>query len=317
MNELMERLARANPAPPGDALTPEEQREADALLERILAEPDAATPVRRTRPPLLRRLVPAAAVLAVVALAVLVVADLLSSEERDGGIVERAAAAVSQEDVIYAITERHTISSRALEPGARLFPEERGFVRLYLWRSGERSRFLDYGLRADGGPGRLRAEMVVDDEATRLFDPVSNTIDVLMRGGQSVPVAPTEDDGYPGFSPSSDPGAQVRAHVEQGRLQVAGKTTVRGRTAYRLTSRPRSVPKQGIEREMVTYLVDARTFLPFEVRQRTVSTIDGRQLMKARIEYLRYDPLPITEENRQLLEMAPHPGAQVIGGQRP
>lgn len=145
----------------------------------------------------------------------------------------------------------------------------------------------------------------------------SNTIDVMERPTPDWP-APPNDTGYPGFSPFSEPGAQLRAHVDQGRLRVAGRTTVRGRTAYRLVSGPRSLPRNGIDDETVTYLVDARTYLPLETRIRVV--LDhresgpgrvGRELARARIEYLRYEPLPLTDENRALLRMGDHPGARV------
>ena len=52
------------------------------------------------------------------ALAAVIVIDIVDSEERSSGIVERAVAAVSQENVIYAIMGRATITSKALEPGA-------------------------------------------------------------------------------------------------------------------------------------------------------------------------------------------------------
>ncbi len=115
MTDLMDRLARANPTPTGEPLTYEEQRDADALLERILA--DSLTVKAPKRAPALRRVAPAAGLLAVLAVAAVMVIDLVDSEERNSGIVERAVAAVSQENVIYAITERAAITSKALETG--------------------------------------------------------------------------------------------------------------------------------------------------------------------------------------------------------
>ena len=126
-------------------------------------------------------------------------------------------------------------------------------------------------------------------------------------GDQDESTEPPPDSGYPGFGPGSDPGAQLRAHVESGRLRVAGRAVVRGRSAYRLVSSQRSDPRSGLESETVTYLVDARTYLPLEVRQRSV--IDnsddperGRELLTARIEYLRYDTLPVNDRTERLLE---------------
>ena len=47
MNELMDRLARANPTQADEPLTAEEQREADALLVRILADSPTVTAPKR------------------------------------------------------------------------------------------------------------------------------------------------------------------------------------------------------------------------------------------------------------------------------
>ena len=76
------------------------------------------------------------------------------------GIVERAVAAVSQENVIYAITGRATITSKALEPGADIVPDERLFASSWLWGEGKRSHALQYRLLPSGRPGRLLGEVV-------------------------------------------------------------------------------------------------------------------------------------------------------------
>jgi hypothetical protein len=73
-------------------------------------------------------------------------------------------------------------------------------------------------------------------------------------------------------------------------------------------------------RESVTYLVDARTYLPLEIRSRSLGdfgrvdpALGGRELVRWRAEYLRYERLPLTGGNRALLRMRPHPGAHVRG----
>ena len=53
--------------------------------------------------------------------------------------------------------------------------------------------------------------------------------------------------------------------------------------------------------------MDARTYLPLEVRQRVVfdhsdATDGGRERVSFRIEYLRYEPLPVTDQTKELLE---------------
>jgi hypothetical protein len=314
MNELMERLARANPVPPGEPPTAEERREAEALLERILTDsPTVSAPKRVST---LRRVAPAAGVLAVVALAAVIVIDLLDSEERGSGIVERAVAAVSRENVIWAITERQTITAKALEPGIDTTPGERTFARSWYWSEGERSRMLWYRVLPSGGPGRLHGEAVSTPERIVWFDAKGNKeLAADWDDWNEDPrEGPPADSAYPGFDPVQNPGAQLREHVEQDRLRVAGRTTVRGRTAYRLVSSPIPDPDSSRDRTTVTYLVDARTYLPLEVRQRSVIDSSdvpggGRERLAARIEYLRYEALPVTDENKRLLEKG--------GGRRP
>jgi hypothetical protein len=309
MNELMERLARANPVPPDEPPTPEEERAAEALLERIVAD---VVPDERPRPaPGLRRLAPAAGLLAVLAIGAVIAIDLLDSDEHGGGIVERAAAAVSKEDVIYATVERWTMRSVALDPGVDTSPDERVFLRTWLWREGDRSRFMYYQLRPDGRPGRLRSEVVSTPERIVWFDAggqreMSYDRDRERAGGEQ----PDDSSGgtaFPGFDPFSDPGAQLREHVDSRRLRVAGRTTVRGRTAFRLVARDtaRSGPNEGFG--TVVYFVDAATYLPLEMRQRVVfdhSDVPGggRERARIRIEYLRYEALPVNDDTKRLLE---------------
>jgi hypothetical protein len=300
MNELMDRLARANPTPTDEPLTADEQREADALLQRILADPEPLSAPKRS--PLVRRIVPAAGLLALLALAAVIVIDLVDSEQRADGIVERAVAAVSHDDVIYATSERWTLNSVALDPGIEMSPDERAFVRSWAWREGNRSHHLRYRLLPGGSPGRLHSEVVSTPERITWFDADGKK----QLSSDKDPDAPAAGDegSFPGFDPFSDPGAQLREHVESGKLRVAGSTTVRGRTAYRLVSEP---DKIGREYGTVTYLVDASTYLPLEVRQRVAfddSDVPGggRERATIRIEYLRYEALPVTDETKRLLE---------------
>jgi hypothetical protein len=49
MPDLMERLTAADPLPHAERLSPEEQREADVLLTRLLDTPVSEEPVRGAR----------------------------------------------------------------------------------------------------------------------------------------------------------------------------------------------------------------------------------------------------------------------------
>ena len=85
-----------------------------------------------------------------------------------------------------------------------------------------------------------------------------------------------------------------------------GRTTVRGRTAYRLIAKAKPDAQPDEAFGTVTYLVDARTYLPLEVRQRVVfdhsdAPDGGREHVSFRIEYLRYEPLPVTDPTKELL----------------
>jgi hypothetical protein len=79
----------------------------------------------------------------------------------------------------------------------------------------------------------------------------------------------------------------------------------------------RRVPSEGIKDDTVTYLVDARSYLPLEVRNHVTFVHDGAEpdeVGSGRIEYLRYEPLPVTGGNMALLDMDPHPGARRTRG---
>jgi hypothetical protein len=189
MSELMERLARANPTETGKALTEEEQREADAVLERILADRTAVEAPRRGR--LLGRVAPAGALLAVAALATVVAIDLIDSEEGEGRIIERAAAAVSQQDVIYAISVREVVTSVPVEPDADPPQREGSFGRYWIWGGGDRSRYLMYRLLPAGRHGRLESEIAVNGNRISWFHPDANVIDVMKRPSPDWPAGPT------------------------------------------------------------------------------------------------------------------------------
>jgi hypothetical protein len=316
MTELMERLERANPIPSGEAVTPEERRDADALLERIVAEPASKpAPQRRARPPLRpRRLALAGALGAALVAAAIVAVDLIDADRGPDGILEQAVAAVSQDDAIYAIAHRERHVTRPLEGRGRV-QRDSAFRRYWLWAGGRRSRFLDYRLRPNGEPGRLMTESVSDGSGLSWWNADTNEIIVLDRSGEPEdPQSPPEDDDYPGVNPFLEPGAQLRALVDDGSLRVAGRTRLRGRSAYVLVSGRLSNPSPGIESERVTYLVDSRTFLPLALRMRVVADlVHGRELMTTRVDYLRYERLPVTDANKALLRMSPHPGADRTG----
>jgi hypothetical protein len=272
MTDLMERLTRANPRPSGEAITEEEQREADGLLARVVTEP---LPARTPRRPLrTRRIALVGALTAALVGAVLIAVDLFDDGAESGGIVARAAAAVSDRNAIYAITERDSVGGG-----------ERAFRRTWLWVGGRQSRSVEYALRRNGSPGRPRLELTSDGHRVLFWSAAINTIATLPTKQQrTIP----------------DPASELRGLVARGHLRAAGRTTVRGRPAYRLESGVH----QGVR---TTYFVDVRTYLPIAMHTRVRNP---HQRIDGRIDYLRYVKLPVTAATKTLLRMTPHPGAR-------
>ena len=115
MRDLIERLRDADPLPDAERLTPEDQRAADALLDRLTSEPvPAASPPRRPR---LRGLALAAGVAAALALALAVV-SLIDDEPGGPGVVELAVAASTDKAAIYHKVALERLISADVPAGA-------------------------------------------------------------------------------------------------------------------------------------------------------------------------------------------------------
>jgi hypothetical protein len=295
--ELMDRLAAADPLRAGEQLSPEDRREADALLTRLLATPvePAAAPRR------LRRRVLAVAGAACAALAALAAIDLLDSDTSGPAVVDKAVAAVNRAGVVYHVLEFATSrQSPPLEGAAADAPHEAVFESWYT-SDGRRHR-KTFAMR-DGQKGRL-----VEDFAGRrhpgrasgtalLWSESSNTIGESGWGrvGSDLPI----------LDSSEGPGVQLRALQEQGRLRVDGTTSVDGRRAYRLVSD--KVPVLGDQVE-IEFTVDAESYLPLS--QRVSSELEGGRKLDVLTRYRVYERLPLDDETSGLLALDPHPGAK-------
>ena len=303
----MEMVAAADPLRDGERLTPEEEREADELLTRLLATPPAGAERRAGGRRRVWRLTLAAAAVAGTAAAVLVATSLLDSDGSGGGIVERAVAAVTQENVIYHVVERSRVEA-SYEPGAdtthyiESFHTSDGHFhqRTFAARDGRKGRMLD-DFAGKWIPGR-RVNPFLRWEAR------SNTIS---EGGWGP--APSTG-GAPTLDPFAEPGAQLRTLQEQGRLRVAGTTRVEGRRAYRLVSGPVDHPQLRDGEERVEFLVDAETYLPLARRYASVHrSTDPEHPISRIVAFSRfpvYERLPLNPKNRGLLDLDPHPGAK-------
>jgi hypothetical protein len=266
--------------------------EAEALLARLLAEPVGA-PRRRGG----RRLVLAAAGAACVIAGAFVAVNLVDSDAPGPGVVEKAVAAVTQDDVVFHVVERMeaTVPS-GMGEDMTTYSES--------WNTADgRFHFKRY---VSGGPG---ADVLSEYAGRRLpgrgvatmlgWDRQEDTIREMGFGFDSGPVA--------NLDPLGDPGAQLRALEEQGRLRLAGTTEVDGRRAYRLESGPVTLPGERETEHRTVFLVDAETYLPL-VKRHTLDTSAGKATLLS--HYTVYERLPLNEETSELLALDPHPGAK-------
>jgi hypothetical protein len=289
--ELMERLAAADPLRDGEQLTPEDQREADALLARVLATPVESL----SRLP--RRML-AVAGAACVAVAVLVAVDLLDTDTQVPGVVDRAVAAVTRAGAVYHVVELTT---------ARVSPETdswtpRDVISESWYTSDGRLHRTAFAVR-DGRRGRL----MEDFAGQRL--PGRRSGSALRWDGFTNTISESgwfrSDGGVPSLDSSQDPGAQLRALEEQGRLRVDGTTSVDGRRAYRLVSDTIIVDGNEID---IEFTVDAETYLPLS--QRAVTDVEDGPTLDIRTRYRVYERLPLDDTTDRLLALDPHPGAK-------
>jgi hypothetical protein len=107
--------------------------------------------------------------------------------------------------------------------------------------------------------------------------------------------------------PFGDPGAQLGALQEQGRLRPAGTTRVGGRRANRLVS-DSTTRWRSFDFERVEYLVDSETYLPLS--QRVSARVGSEQTFRLFTRYLIYERLAPDARSRAQLDLDPHPGAR-------
>jgi hypothetical protein len=295
-HDPIDRLAGADPLRDGERLTEADQREADGLLTRILAEDPQPAARPRRRP---RAFVFAIAATACALAAAVLVVDLVDEDASGPSVIDRAIAAVSDGNAIYHTVAWMRLGSTDAKP-QRLYveawygPDHSTHTKLFSWPRHRKGK-----LRLEV-TGRLHAKSNGRFAGTgAAWDAKSNTIE-LRRVGRD----PASD--IPVIDPNRDPGRGMRDLQRAGRLHVAGTTTYAGRKVYRLVSRTERGGGAGWDR--IVYLVDARTYYP--VYFRWVSG-GGNGKIVADSRFLTYERLPFDAHGRKLLEMGPHPGAKV------
>lgn len=302
--QLMERLAAADPLPDAERLTPDERQEADELLSRLLAtppEPARPAPARGPR----RQWALGAVAAACTALVAFAAVNVLDSNAPGPNVIELTVAAMSDRDAVYHIVERKTLRAtgfRAPVEGRRIWFES--------WQTTD-GHYHQRGF----APGReQRGRLLTDFAGWRTpgrrggpalsWDARNNTI-VSMRFGFS-----SSSRGAPYLDQFADPGTQLRSLEEQGRLHAAGTTEVDGRKAYRLSSG--TVPGSGPHgKERIVFLVDAETYLPLASRY---THSNGKHRYELFTRYVVYRRLPLNARGRAKLDLDPHPGAKCAAG---
>jgi hypothetical protein len=295
--DLMETLSAADPVAGAEALTAEQQREADALLERLLVSSEEPGPTRRRRWP---QLAVASALLAVVAFAA---ASLLGSDDGPApSVVARAVAALTQDDAIYH-------AEVTLDYPASRMPGPRGKPYFETWHT-------------TGGRMRQRAFVEKHGRKGRLLGEFAGQLRPGRRGGPALAYDARENRIFEmgfGFDPSAkgapgvdpfDPGRSLRELQAEGRLRVAGRVEVDGKPAYRLVSGTVSGPGHSVQRSSL--LVDAETYLPRE--QRLFIRAPNGETYRVRHRYLVYERLPLNDKTESLLDFDPPPGARCAPG---
>jgi hypothetical protein len=304
--ELMQRLVAADPLPDAERLSPEEQREAEALLVRLLATPMGAPTDRRAvrRPRVGRRALLVALGAACAAAAAVSAIELFDSgSPADARIVEKAVAAVTREDVVYHVLERRHATGRGFPEGGQTFYFE-------SWRTTD-GRIHEKEFAANGARrGKLRRETAGRLRPWSTLGPAL-TYDVRRNTINPSGVGRPDVGSVPDIDPFSDPVARLKELQRRGQLQVAETTRVGGRRAYRLVadapSRWHSFTFEGIE-----YLVDAKTYLP--LTQRVSVLIDSQPRHRLFTRYLVYERVPLDARSRAQLDLDPHPGATCAPG---
>ncbi len=290
--DLMDQLAAADPLRDGERLDATAQREADALLVRLLAEPPAAEPARaRRRGPLV------AAAAATCIAAVAFVAFGLAGSGAPEAVAARSAAALAQDDSVFHVVQRKrgvgnvegaTVGPFVLE--SWFASDGRFHERAYEDVEGGRGRLLEdtAGVRPpSGGVGSVLRYVAAED---RLI------AEGIGRGAAAA--------GLPHLDPAADPGATLRALEERGALEAAGRAP----GGYRIVSEENS-GEDGVQR--FEYVVDEDTYLPRS--QRWTVTRDGTTL-GFETEFLVYERLPLDGGTRPLLDLDPHAGASCARG---
>jgi hypothetical protein len=316
---LIDGLAEADPCREEPAApSAEETAEAQRALAAIMATPSQELPVKRRRRP--GRFAAVAALGACLAALAVLLFDPLATKGPGGEILDSAVAAVSSDDAIYHIVERVTVT-RTPEEEALGWPYRSKSVQIVeSWHSSDgRMRAVQY--RLDGASRRVEVEVARGFKETRVYDPNIDRV-------SDQPNQPISDasDPLPSLDPFQDPGKQLKAMRDSGRLELVGEVDADGSTAYLLRSGAHDGRMPDMQARTVEFVVDRSDYLPIrqvitgfsqldvgddvfehpsqaEALRRAQRTGRTRVTEEVRREFSVYEEFPLNAETAENLEL--------------
>ncbi len=294
-NDLLARVASANPVPAVTAVTREEDREADLLLARLLDTPLPQARRRAPRPRLTRgRGFALAGAVAGMLVTLLVT---LSALDEGPGVADRAYAAVTADHFFHVVRRTSLDLPVDLADGD---PAQDGITESWYDTSAPAFHTVAYGVRN----GRRTAPT---------FESAGNRGGTRARfGGEAAGPVSDLQDGQGRIPPRYDPAADYKRALKSGRVREEGETTFAGRRAKRLVVALPDQKVPGPTPEVVdqveTYYVDPDTLYPIAYRAQGFFVQDGRrERFSSSVDFTTFEILPRSAVNQRLLRLGARP----------
>lgn len=288
--DVLDRVAAANPVPTGTTRSPDEDRDADALLKRLLATAATDAPARHSRQ-WTRSLV-----LAVAAAAVIIAVTVANALDRGPNVVERAYAAVSKPALYHVVRSTTIDAPRWLKLGDAV--PARDLV-MESWYSLDPPAYHEVYYKVRNGHRRVHLEWAGGPNGTTVADSGAHK-DFKWMEGQSV------------NAERFDPTAQFKAAYREGNVHEQGTVTADGRRAHRLVIEharpPVNDPAFTVRSSHTIALFDAQTMHPIEfIDESDVESNGRRATVIMRTHYATFETLPRTPENLAKLQIPKQP----------